>query len=285
MTRARRLVERRLAEVDLAASRFRADSEVRRLEAAHGRPVRVSSLLAELVQVAMDAAIATDGDVDPTLGTQLSALGYDRDISLLNDHPHASRTPLVRVRRRAMWRDLSLQHEPDGGAILVVPAGVLLDLGATAKAWAADRCAADVVEALGCGVLVSLGGDLRVAGEDPADGWTVLVQDGPGQPASTIRLHGARAVATSSTLTRTWRRGGRELHHVIDPVTTLPVDPVWRTVSVAAGTCVQANTLSTAALVRGRGAPAMLHDRGAPARLVASDGSVTTANGWPAPGR
>jgi thiamine biosynthesis lipoprotein len=280
-TRARRLVEHVLARVDAAASRFRADSEVRRVEAAHGRPVRISPLLAELVQVALDAAVATDGDVDPTLGSQLSALGYDRDISLLGDHPLASRTPLVRVRRRAMWRDLTLQHEPDGDAILVVPAGVLLDLGATAKAWTADRCATDVADALGCGVLVSLGGDLRVAGDDPEGGWTVLVQDGAGQPASTIRLHGARAVATSSTVTRTWRRGGRELHHVIDPVTTLPVDPVWRTVSVAAGTCLQANTLSTSALVRRRGAPAMLRDRGAPARLVARDGSVTTTNGWP----
>jgi thiamine biosynthesis lipoprotein len=227
--------------------------------------------------------VGTDGDVDPTLGTQLSALGYDRDISLLPDHPHASRPPLVRVRRRAMWGDVTLQHEPEGDAILVVPDGVLLDLGATAKAWTADRCATEVAEALGCGVLVSLGGDLRVAGPDPEDGWTILVQDGPDQPASTIQLHGARAVATSSTLTRTWRRCGRELHHVIDPVTTLPVDPVWRTVSVAATTCVHANTLSTSALVRRRAAPAMLRERGVPARLVARDGSITTTNGWPAP--
>jgi len=281
-TSARRLVEERLAAVDLAASRFRPDSEVRGLEAAHGRAVRVSALLAELVQVALDAATATDGDVDPTLGTQLSALGYDRDISLLDAHPQASRPPLVSIRRQAQWRDLTLQQEPDGDAILVVPAGVLLDLGATAKAWAADRCAVDVAEQLGCGVLVSLGGDLRVAGPDPDDGWTVLVQDGQGQPASTIRLHGARAVATSSTRSRTWRRGGRDLHHVIDPITTLPVDPVWRTASVAATTCVQANTLTTSALVRRKEAPTMLRERGVAARLVARDGSVTTVNGWPA---
>jgi FAD:protein FMN transferase len=282
-TAARRLVEKRLAAVEVAASRFREDSEVRRLEAARGRPVRVSELLAELVQVALDAAAATDGDVDPTLGTQLSALGYDRDISLLAEHPKASRPALVRVRRRARWRDLTLQHEPDGDAILVVPDGVLLDLGATAKAWAADRCAVDVAEELGCGVLVSLGGDLRVAGPDPADGWTVLVQDGPDQPASTIRLHGARAVATSSTLSRTWRRGGRDLHHVLDPVTTLPVEPVWRTVSVAADSCLWANTLTTSALVRRHEAPQLLRDRGVPARLVARDGSVTTTHGWPTP--
>jgi len=278
---ARELVEERLAAVDLAASRFRADSEVRLLEAAHGRPTRVSPLLAELVGVALDAADATGGDVDPALGTQITALGYDRDIAQVREHPYP--VPLVAVRRRARWRDVVLERGPDAAATLTVPEGVLLDLGATAKAWAADRCATDVAAALGCGVLVSLGGDLRVAGPDPVEGWTVLVQDGLDQPASTISLRAARAVATSSTLTRTWRRGGRELHHVIDPLTTLPVEPVWRTVSVAAGTCVQANTLTTSALVRRQGAPAMLRGRGVPARLVARDGSVTTTNGWPTP--
>jgi thiamine biosynthesis lipoprotein len=280
---ARTIVERRLADVELAASRFRADSEVRRCEAAHGRPVRISPLLTELVQVALDAAASTGGDVDPTLGTQLSALGYDRDITLLAEHPRAARPPLVRVRRRAVWRDVTLEPGPDGGSTLTVPDGVLLDLGATAKAWTADACATQVADELGCGVLVSLGGDLRVAGPDPEGGWTVLVQDGPTEPASTIRLDDARAVATSSTLTRTWRRGGHELHHVLDPVTTLPVKPVWRTVSVAAASCLEANVLSTAALVRRQAAPAMLRDRGAAARLVAREGAVVTVNGWPEP--
>jgi thiamine biosynthesis lipoprotein len=277
---ARELVEERLGAVDRAASRFRADSEVRRLEAARGRPTQVSPLLADLVEVALDAAATTGGDVDPTLGTQLTALGYDRDIALVKERP--APVPLVTVRRRARWRDVVLQRTADGGGVLVVPDGVLLDLGATAKAWAADRCATDVAQALGCGVLVSLGGDLRVAGPDPVEGWTVLVQDGPDQPASTVSLRAARAVATSSTLTRTWRRGGRELHHVIDPLTTLPVEPVWRTVSVAARTCVQANTLTTSALVRREAAPEILRERSVPARLVARDGSVRTTNGWPA---
>jgi thiamine biosynthesis lipoprotein len=283
ITSARELVERQLDAVDRAASRFRADSEVRRCEAARGRPVPVSPLLTELVQVALDAAAGTGGDVDPTLGTQLSALGYDRDLSLLADSPYASRPPLVRLRRRAVWRDVRLDRTPDGGGLLTLPDGVLLDLGATAKAWTADRCATSVAREVGSGVLVSLGGDLRVAGPEPAEGWTVLVQDGSDEPASTIRLEGARAVATSSTLSRTWRRAGHRMHHVIDPVTTLPVEPVWRTVSVAAASCLRANVLSTSALVRGRSAPSMLRDRGVPARLVAQDGTVLTMNGWPAP--
>jgi thiamine biosynthesis lipoprotein len=130
-------------------------------------------------------------------------------------------------------------------------------------------------------VLVSLGGDLRVAGPEPADGWTVLVQDGPDQPASRIRLAGARALATSSTLHRTWWQAGQHRHHVLDPATGFPADPVWRTASVAAASCLEANTLSTAALVRGSAAPALLRRAGASARLVAAGGDVLTFGGWP----
>ena len=97
------------------------------------------------------------------------------------------------------------------GDTLRVPPGTLLDLGATAKAVAADRCAEEVAHRFGCGALVSLGGDLRAAGAEPADGWNILVQDGDGEPASRIRLSGASAVATSSTLRRRWlhRRASR----------------------------------------------------------------------------
>ena len=132
-----------------------------------------------------------------------------------------------------------------------MPAGTLLDLGATAKAYAADLCATMIADRFGCGVLVSLGGDLRAAGSPPDGGWQVLVQDGPDEPASHVRLAGAAAIATSSTLHRTWRQGGRILHHVLDPPRAGRRAPVWRTASVAADSCVRANTWSTAALVRG----------------------------------
>lgn len=293
---ARAGVEDLLDRVDRAASRFRADSKVARIAAAPaaagGHPV--SPLLAELVDTALVAAAETDGSVDPTLGTVLSELGYPadgRDHSGASGHPGTAGhpgtdggrdpapalTPRVRLRRRADWRDVVLD-----GCRLTVPPGTLLDLGATAKAWAADRAAVDLAARLGCGVMVSLGGDLRVAGPDPLDGWQVLVRDAPGEPASTVTLRGARAVATSSTLHRRWRRDGRLLHHVLDPATGSPAPALWRTASVAAATCVAANTLTTAALVRGRGAPALLAGAGVPARLVAADGAVTRFGGWPA---
>jgi thiamine biosynthesis lipoprotein len=154
---------------------------------------------------------------------------------------------------------------------------VLLDLGATAKAEAADRAAAKVAERLGVGVLVALGGDIATAGMAPARGWEVLVQDRPGDPACTVRLPAGAALATSSTVARSW---GEALHHIVDPRTGRPAAPVWRTVSVAAYSCRRANTLSTAAIVHGHGALDVLGR--APSRLVTPDLDVLRLGGWPA---
>ena len=275
------LVFEQLARVDAAASRFHAGSEVSRLARGTGAPTAVSPLLAELLGVALAAAAATKGAVDPTLGRPLRDPGYpDRADARQSDaspEPVAADRPRRAVRRRTSWTDVRLD-----GRLVAMPAGTLLDLGATAKAYAADLCAVAIADRFGCGALVSLGGDLRAAGPPPDGGWQVLVQDGPGEPASQVRLAGAAAVATSSTLHRTWRQGDRVLHHVLDPATCRPAAPVWRTASVAADTCVRANTWSTAALVRGHAAERELRRVGVAARLVAADGAVLRLGGWPA---
>jgi thiamine biosynthesis lipoprotein len=279
---ARRVVDSVLSAVEAACSRFRPDSELRLLDRAHGRPTQVSPLLAELVGTALSAAERTDGDVDPTIGIALESLGYDRDLASITEPGSESGTesgtdgPAVTVRRAPGWHQVRLS-----GRVLTVPDGVLLDLGATAKALAADRCARLVATYCGTGVLVSLGGDIATAGAAPDGGWSVLVGDGPGEPSHTVRLAGGTALATSSTISRRWRRGGRLLHHVLDPRTCLPAAPVWRTVSVTAPSCVDANTETTSALVRGHGAAARLTSRGLPARLVAADGTVRTLGAWP----
>jgi thiamine biosynthesis lipoprotein len=166
--------------------------------------------------------------------------------------------------------------------MLSVPPDVRLDLGATAKAHTADRAAALVTDRLRTGVLVSLGGDIATAGVAPAGGWRIHVQDRPGEPATTVTLAAGGAIATSSTIGRRWRRGDRALHHVIDPRTCQPAEVVWRTATVAARRCVDANTATTATLVRGRPAVDWLRRRGLPSRLVAAGGEVVTIAGWPA---
>jgi thiamine biosynthesis lipoprotein ApbE len=290
---ARELLEADLLALDLACSRFRAESELMAVaNAARGASgpvtVSVSPLLAWAVAVALRAAQLTDGDLDPTVGGALADLGYDRDFAELNRPGQSGAagpgTGSVSVRVIPGWRSVRVDVDRQR---LTVPAGVQLDLGATVKAWAADRSAARIAATLGCGVLVSLGGDTAVAGEPPEGGWRIRVQDRtalPGEPADgpsqvvTIRDGG---LATSSTAARRWRRGGDVLHHILDPRTARPAAPVWRTVSVAAATCADANTAATAAIIRGRQALPWLAGLRLPARLVAQDGTIHTVSAWP----
>ena len=163
-----------------------------------------------------------------------------------------------------------------------VPEGVSFDLGATAKAWAADEAARQIATLLGSGALVSLGGDIATAGRTSRGSWSILVSDGPGEPQAHVTVPQGAAIATSSTISRTWRRGGQSMHHVLDPRTSRPAPAVWRTVSVAAPSCVEANTLSTAGIVHGHGAVEWLSARGATARLVTASGDVVRVGAWPA---
>jgi thiamine biosynthesis lipoprotein len=295
---ARAIVERLLEETDRACSRFRDDSELTRVNAHAGRTVRVEDpLLLEALEVALRAAELTEGDVDPTLGARLELAGYDRDWDLLNrvvspeseDNSAdcdtiAEMSPRVIVRMRQGWETVELDRER---ATLRIPAGVKLDLGATAKAWAADRSSRAVHDATGCGVLVSLGGDISTAGPSPLAGWRVHVTDdhrgGPDAPGQTVAID-AGGLATSSTTVRRWRRHGRAMHHIIDPATGAPAEDLWRTVSVAAADCTDANIAATAAIVRGPRAPAWLNRMGLPARLVRHDGRVLRVGSWPIAG-
>jgi thiamine biosynthesis lipoprotein len=275
-----RLLRAELAALDLACSRFRADSELARANATAGRPTAVSPLLAEAIAVALRAAEQTDGDVDPTLADALVAAGYDGDFAGL---PADGAAVVPRPPRLGAWRDVEMDQT---AGMLHVPAGVGLDLGATAKAFAADRAAELIAATTGTGVLVNLGGDIAVAGPLLPGGWPVRVTDRPvhsddGASGQVVHVHGG-GLATSSTVVRRWRRGGAAYHHILDPRTGLPVEQTWRTVTVTAATCVEANTASTASIVRGLAALDWLADLGLPSRLVDGTGQVHHVAGWPA---
>jgi thiamine biosynthesis lipoprotein len=271
---ARQVVERELAAIDLAASRFRDDSEVSRLAAAGGRAVPVSPLLAAALGAALRAARLTGGAVDPTAGATLADLGYDKDFTLVR--PGSGR---LTVRRLPGWRSVELDAE---AGTVRVPPGTVIDLGATAKAFTADRAAQLAAEAAGCGVLVGLGGDIAVAGPAPAGGWQVRVTDDHAHTDGGQRVAiSSGGLATSSTTVRRWRRGGRDLHHLLDPATCAPVDGPWRTVSVAAGCCLDANVASTATIVLADRGLRWLAGTGLPGRLVSHDGTVHRVGDWP----
>lgn len=288
LPRASAILARELDAIDRACSRFREDSDLTRVNTqAGGRPVPVAPLLIEALQVALRAAELTDGDVDPTVGAALVLAGYDRDFSLLEQAQlpvEISSPPTLIARRLSGYRTVRL--DPTFSTVRV-PSGIVLDLGATAKAWAADRGARAVWEAARCGVLVSLGGDIATAGgvgSGPPGGWRIHVTDdhrsGSDASGQTVAIADG-GLATSSVAVRRWQRGEQTMHHIIDPSSGAPARGPWRTVSVAATDCTDANIAATAALVRGRRAPAWLDALGLPARLVAHDGAVLRIGNWP----
>ena len=272
-------VDEVVAAMDSAASRFREDSELSRLNASPDREVAVSPLLAQAITAALRGAELTGGAVDPTIGSAMRLAGYDTDFALVP--ADGDRIHLV-AERIPGWR--AVRFDPRSRTVRL-PRGVEIDLGATAKALASDLGAAAGSKAMGgAGVLVSLGGDIAVAGTAPEEGWSIQTSEDSGAPieeteeAISITSGG---VATSSTTVRRWTRGGVVLHHIIDPATGLPADTCWRTVSVVAATCVDANIASTAAIVMGRGAISWLEARRLPARLVDLAGSVHRVASWP----
>jgi thiamine biosynthesis lipoprotein ApbE len=274
------VLQRELDRVEQVASRFRPDSEIVRLQHASigtpGRAQPVSDDLYEAVTIAVRAAALSDGAVDPTVGAALCELGYDRDFSAVADGIPGS---LPVARPVPGWQTVTVDAERR--AIGLLP-GTVLDLGATAKAWAADRASAAVADQLGCGTLVSLGGDLAVRNA-PDGGFSVGIADICGDRTATVQVSVASGgLATSGVGRRHWMLGRHPVHHLVDPETGLPVDSYWRTASVAAGSCVDANTASTAAMVKGVGAVTWLEERSLPARLVRADGLAFTAARWPA---
>jgi len=272
---AERQLRRELEAIDAAASRFRHDAEIAQL--ASGTWTAVSPLLLEAIETAVRVARATDGLVDPTVGAAMCAIGYDRDFDELQPPCGA-----VLATHVPGWQTIEINRRR---RMVRVPWDVSLDLGASAKALAADRAATKAAAAASCGVLVNLGGDIAVAGTPPKDGWLIFVTDDHramrNSDGQTVMITSG-GLATSGTTVRRWRNTDGDVHHIIDPRTGRSAAEVWRTVSVVAATSVDANAAATASIILGNDAPSWLEERGFSARLVTASGDILRIGGWPA---
>ncbi len=278
-----------VADLDVAASRFRADSEISALArlAARGDAAQVvSPLLASCIAAALHAARITGGLVDPTVGAALVASGYDADLSVVRTR-RATRDD-VEISHTATvpgWQTLTLDPRT---RLVTLARGTLVDVGATGKAHAADLVARRLAERLPGGFLVNLGGDIAVSGDLPGDppdrGWDIGVEDQHGEVRQVVVSTG-QAITTSSTQHRIWSRGGERRHHIVDPRTGRTADPHWAQVTCAGANAVEANAASTAAVVLGPDASRWLEANGIPARLDPLTGPPVTTTGWPAPER
>jgi thiamine biosynthesis lipoprotein len=279
---AEQLLADELEAIDLACSRFRADSELEMLHAHAGRPVVISELLFEALGEACRVAARTGGAVDPTVGNAIAALGYDADLDVVRARPSSGRPgPPPALGPVAGYGHIQLDADD---RTVRIPRGVRLDLGSTAKALAADRAAGRIAGVVGSGVLVSLGGDVAVAGSPPRGGWAIGIAQESAAPDDELQqvvavTHGG--LASSATSARTWHAAGRQRHHVVDPRTGDCASPYWSLVSATGMSCVDANMVTTAALVWGDQAIDKLRGFDASVRLVRLDGAVFSVNGWP----
>jgi thiamine biosynthesis lipoprotein len=236
-------------------SRFRPDSELSRLNA-HG-VLDVSPDLAEVIELAVAARARTGGRFDPTVHDAVAAAGYDRTFEELETDTTVD----------AATAPCGGRVEVDGLHVEIEP-GFRLDLGGIGKGFAAERVAQQLALAGPC--LVNAGGDIAVRGV-PAEGfWPVGVEEGP-----TLGLAGA-GLATSGRDRRRWRRGGRELHHLIDPRTGAPAESDLVRVTAVGHDAVDAEVLAKVLLLAGE---AEAVASGVPSVLVTADGRTVLAGG------
>jgi thiamine biosynthesis lipoprotein len=248
-------IETLFAERELMFSRFRADSELTRVNGSAGRPTLVSPLFASTLELALTAAEETGGLVDPTLGQALANAGYDRDFASLRENPGPPGPSVGSTRDRIVL----------AGRLLAVPAGVALDLNGVVKARTVDEALA-LMRGEG---YVSAGGDLAARGR-------LSVALPGGEAVSLVR----GGLATSGTDRRRWRRGGVEQHHLIDPRTGAPARSPWLQVTVCGRSCLAADIAAKAALVLGRDGPDWLDDHALPARFRTAAGEVVLNTAW-----
>ncbi len=258
----------RLEQLEAAWSRFRPDSDVARLDRQAGSgPVSVSADTADAVGRALSLWYVTDGRFDPTIRRALEAAGYDRTFRMVASDgpvPAAAPRPAPGCDGLRVDRVHSTVSVPDGAA---------LDLGGIGKGLAADLVATGLIARGARGACVALGGDVRVAGTGPdGDAWLIPVED-PLDESKTLctrRLDGS-AIVTSTTRFRRWTRGGRELHHLIDPQTGTSADRGVTAVIAAGDEAWWAEGVAKAALIAGVTDGLELLERLGVAALVVDD--------------
>lgn len=224
-------------------SRFRPDSELSRLNARPACRVRVSHTLWDVVRVALDTADRSGGLLSPALLNELESAGYDRPFDEMSGESAAPA-----MRSAAGWQAI---RTDSAERTIQLPAGVRIDLGGTAKGWAADSAARRLTR-YGA-ALVDAGGDIAVRGpRSDGEPWTIAVAD-PIQPDRDLALLRivSGGVATSGIDYRRWRKDGVWKHHLIDPRTGEPAETDLVSATVVGPSTVEAEAAAKIVMLLG----------------------------------
>ncbi|HEY5266683.1 MAG TPA: FAD:protein FMN transferase [Acidimicrobiales bacterium] len=263
-----------LDQIDQSCNRFRADSEISRLNDSDGVLTSVSATFELALRAALEAANATQQLCDPTVLPALVALGYDVDYNEL------AQREIVELKKPVLPLGVSAIHLDEKTHSVQLDERCQLDLGSSAKALLVDLVASDVAPS--GGVVVELGGDVAIRGQGPEGAWAIGLSDSLRITGLEPRVAmGNGGVATSSMTTRTWRAGDVVVNHIVDPRTGSFAKGPYATASVAARSCVLANAFATAALLWGEEAGYYVAQAGWSGRLIRHDGTIDFVGGWP----
>lgn len=269
-----------IEEMDLAASRFREDSELCQVfNGAARREAVVTELLFDALEAALHGARVTNGYLDPTVGGSLVALGYRADFAGSLENRSLSPGEAYVVLPPG-YKNVLLNR---ASRSVSVPEGVTFDLGSTGKAFLADRIRERIESELSEPVLVNLGGDISASQVGEHRSWPVKVTDDHGLDPSgsgvTISIAGG-GVATSSTVRRSWRVGSGKVHHIVDPFSGRSANSPFESVTVLAGSALDANIASSGTIAMGADGPEWLASTGLPALAQSTELGVRYFGEW-----
>jgi thiamine biosynthesis lipoprotein len=281
-TRAVAAVRGVFEDVERRLSRFRPESELSALNRSAGESFPASPLLFHAVKLAVDAARATGGLFDPSVLPALESAGYDRTFELLGGRT-GSPGDVARRLPAAVLSSYRSIHCDDATWTIQVEPGQRLDLGGIGKGLAVDLA----LEAAGSlpNMCLNAGGDIAVRGTADSGGsgeygWTVALEDAGAMATARVLLRNA-AMATSTVLKRRWSVDGESRNHLIDPRTGRPSASPFRSVTVVAATCAQADVAAKTALLLGEDGIAFLEERGMHGFAVRHDASTAATVLWP----
>ena len=255
-----------LAEVDLAMSTYKPESELSRLNRLPAdTPFHASAALREVLGEARRVHQLSEGAFDVTVGPLVNRWGFGPD-----GRPQSAPGDAELEALRARVGDAQLTWS--GETVAKARADVYVDLSAIAKGYGVDRVAA-AIEARGHHeYMVEVGGEVRVRGRNGAgEAWRIGVErpvGGPGQPLQRVVSLTDAALATSGDYRNYYEQDGRRISHTIDARTGRPIAHTLASVTVVHPKCMTADALATAINVLGPAAGEALARRAGLAVLL-----------------
>lgn len=206
-----------MQRLEALMSRYRKDSVVARIGAAAGKhPVAVPAEVMAVLQSAQRVYRQSNGAYDPTVG---ALVGWRFEPG----HQSIPTTSELAAELRGVGGG-DLHLDPAAGTAFLARAGMALDLGGIAKLPILSAGLRVLRREGVANALVNGGGDVLAMGRLAGRPWRVGVRDPrkPAQLLGAIEIDGKGVVASSGDYERAFVRGGRLLHHVLDPKTGWP---------------------------------------------------------------